>query len=169
MRTPVLVAAIALGAVFPAAAQTLKPGLWEIHNKMNNAQGGDAMAEMHKEMEEERALMKEIGGMRNEMEEMEKGIAQSNEEQMKKIREEAIPQMEAKIGEMKKRQSSVSRRFVIRPEGEINDLGKSIELAKGKVQKAIDDQKQQMEEEIIARIQTILTNSENELPNDEWC
>jgi hypothetical protein len=50
MRTPVLVAAIALGAVFPAAAQTLKPGLWEIYNKMNNAQGGDAMAELHKQM-----------------------------------------------------------------------------------------------------------------------
>ena len=51
MRTPVLVAAIALGAaVLPVAAQTLKPGLWEIHNKMNNSERGDAMAEMHKQM-----------------------------------------------------------------------------------------------------------------------
>jgi len=51
MRTPVLVAAIALGAaVLPVAAQTLKPGLWEIHNKMNNSERGDSMAEMHKQM-----------------------------------------------------------------------------------------------------------------------
>ena len=51
MRIPVLVAAIALGAaVLPVAAQTLKPGLWEIHNKMNNSERGDSMAEMHKQM-----------------------------------------------------------------------------------------------------------------------
>jgi hypothetical protein len=48
--SPLLVAcAFALGAL-PVAAQTMKPGLWEIQNKVNNADMGAAMAEMQKQM-----------------------------------------------------------------------------------------------------------------------
>lgn len=51
MRIPVLLAATALAAAsFAAGAQTLKPGLWEINNKTNNADMGNAMAEMQKQL-----------------------------------------------------------------------------------------------------------------------
>ena len=51
MRTPLLAAAAALCIVaFPAGAQTLKPGLWEIHNKMSGGEMDQAMAEMQKQM-----------------------------------------------------------------------------------------------------------------------
>lgn len=50
MRTRFLLAALALAAALPAAAQTLKPGLWEISNKMNNPQMDQAMAEMQKQL-----------------------------------------------------------------------------------------------------------------------
>ena len=44
-------AATALAAAsFAAGAQTLKPGLWEISNKMNSPQMDQAMAEMQKQM-----------------------------------------------------------------------------------------------------------------------
>lgn len=51
MRIPSLVACGLLAAAcLPVSAQTMKPGLWEIHNKVNNAEMGDAMAEMQKHM-----------------------------------------------------------------------------------------------------------------------
>lgn len=52
MRVPSLAAAAALAlACLPAAAQSLKPGLWEIHNKMSgNAEMDQAMAEMQKQL-----------------------------------------------------------------------------------------------------------------------
>jgi hypothetical protein len=43
-------AAAAVLAVFPAGAQTLKPGLWEIHNKVGNAGMDSATAEMHQRL-----------------------------------------------------------------------------------------------------------------------
>jgi len=49
IRTAFAVAALA-AACLPATAQTLKPGLWEIHNKMNNPELDQAMKEMHKQM-----------------------------------------------------------------------------------------------------------------------
>jgi hypothetical protein len=51
MRTHAFVAAGLLAAAcFPALAQQMKPGLWEIHNKMNNPETDRAMAEMQKQM-----------------------------------------------------------------------------------------------------------------------
>lgn len=51
MRIPSLVVAAALGAAcLPAAAQSMQPGLWEIHNKTNNAEMDQAMAEMQKQL-----------------------------------------------------------------------------------------------------------------------
>ena len=51
MRIPVLLGALALAAAaLPASAQSLKPGLWEINNKMNNPQMDQAMADMQKQM-----------------------------------------------------------------------------------------------------------------------
>jgi hypothetical protein len=51
MRTPLLAAAAALCIVaFPAGAQTLKPGLWEINNKMGGGEMDKAMADLQKEM-----------------------------------------------------------------------------------------------------------------------
>jgi hypothetical protein len=51
MRICVLTAATVLAlAALPAAAQTMKPGLWEINNKASGGQAGDAMAEMQKQM-----------------------------------------------------------------------------------------------------------------------
>ena len=52
MRIQPLLAACAFAAAcLPAAAQTMKPGLWEIHNKMGgNAEMDQAMAEMQKQM-----------------------------------------------------------------------------------------------------------------------
>lgn len=45
-----LAAALLAGAVLPAAAQSLKPGLWEIHNRMDNPEMNQAMAQMQKEL-----------------------------------------------------------------------------------------------------------------------
>ena len=52
MRMTSFVAAAALAAAcLPAAAQSLKPGLWEMHNKMGgNPQMDKAMADMQKQM-----------------------------------------------------------------------------------------------------------------------
>ena len=50
MRRHLLLAALVLSAALPAAAQSLKPGLWEVTNKMNNPQMDQAMAEMQKQM-----------------------------------------------------------------------------------------------------------------------
>jgi hypothetical protein len=53
MRMLPLVAACAAAlAWLPAGAQTLKPGLWEVQSKVNNAQMGEAMAEMQKQMKD---------------------------------------------------------------------------------------------------------------------
>jgi len=50
MRIALLTAATVLALTLPAAAQTMKPGLWEINNKASGGQAGDAMAEMQKEL-----------------------------------------------------------------------------------------------------------------------
>lgn len=50
MRSHLLFGVLALAACLPAAAQSLKPGLWEVSNKMNNPQIDEAMAEMHKQL-----------------------------------------------------------------------------------------------------------------------
>ena len=51
MRVPLALAAVLLSAAcLPAAAQSMKPGLWEIHNKTNNAEIDQAMAEMQKQL-----------------------------------------------------------------------------------------------------------------------
>jgi hypothetical protein len=51
MRIPFFLAAGVLAAAcLPAGAQQLKPGLWEIHNKTNNAEMDQAMAEMQKQI-----------------------------------------------------------------------------------------------------------------------
>ena len=45
------IACLLAAACLPAAAQSLKPGLWEMHNKMGgNAQMDQAMAEMRKQL-----------------------------------------------------------------------------------------------------------------------
>ena len=50
MRQTALACLLA-AACLPATAQSLKPGLWEVHNKMSgNAQMDQAMAEMHKQL-----------------------------------------------------------------------------------------------------------------------
>jgi hypothetical protein len=52
MRTPLLAAAAAAlcFVALPAGAQTLKPGLWEINNKMGGGEMDQAMADLQKEM-----------------------------------------------------------------------------------------------------------------------
>jgi hypothetical protein len=51
MRLSHFVAAAALcAASLPIAAQTMKPGLWEINNKMDDPQMNQAMAEMQKQL-----------------------------------------------------------------------------------------------------------------------
>lgn len=46
-----LAGAVLATACLPLAAQTMKPGLWEIHNKMGGHGGaGDPMAELRKQM-----------------------------------------------------------------------------------------------------------------------
>lgn len=51
MRMQTALATALLAACLPAAAQSLKPGLWEINNKMGgNAQMDQAMAQMQKEL-----------------------------------------------------------------------------------------------------------------------
>ena len=48
---PLLAACVLAAACLPATAQTMKPGLWEIHNKMvGNAEMDQAMAQMQKEL-----------------------------------------------------------------------------------------------------------------------
>jgi hypothetical protein len=49
MRMHLVAAAAVLGFVLPAGAQTMKPGLWEIHNKMSGGQMDQAMADMQKQ------------------------------------------------------------------------------------------------------------------------
>src|SRR6478735_8072302 len=55
-RTPMRIASLMAtcllaAACLPAAAQSMKPGLWEIHNKMaGNAEMDQAMADMQKEL-----------------------------------------------------------------------------------------------------------------------
>lgn len=45
-------AALAAAFIFPASAQTIRPGLWEISNKIQNAKGGNAgaLAEAQKQL-----------------------------------------------------------------------------------------------------------------------
>jgi hypothetical protein len=50
MRIRYLAAAAALCLALPATAQTIKPGLWEINNKMSGGQMDQAMSEMQKAM-----------------------------------------------------------------------------------------------------------------------
>jgi hypothetical protein len=52
MRIPFVLAAVALAAAcLPAGAQSLKPGLWEINNRMKgNAQMDQAMVEMQQQL-----------------------------------------------------------------------------------------------------------------------
>jgi hypothetical protein len=51
MRISSSIAATLLAAAsFAAAAQSMKPGLWEIHNKSDNPQMATGMAEMQKQM-----------------------------------------------------------------------------------------------------------------------
>jgi hypothetical protein len=51
MRIPVLItAALLTAASFAAEAQSMKPGLWEIHNKSDNPQMAGGMAEMQKQL-----------------------------------------------------------------------------------------------------------------------
>jgi hypothetical protein len=50
MRISILLGALAFAAAMPASAQSLKPGLWEINNKMNNPQMDQQMAEMQKQL-----------------------------------------------------------------------------------------------------------------------
>jgi hypothetical protein len=67
MRTSLLAAAAAgFLACLPAGAQTLKPGLWEINNKMSGGQMDQAMADMQKQLAQmspaERKQMEEMMG-----------------------------------------------------------------------------------------------------------
>lgn len=48
--SPFVAVAAAAALSLPVAAQNLKPGLWEINNKMDNPQMNQAMAEMQKQM-----------------------------------------------------------------------------------------------------------------------
>ena len=51
MRTLSLIAgALLAAACLPLSAQTMKPGLWEIHNKTSGGGMDDAMAELQKQM-----------------------------------------------------------------------------------------------------------------------
>lgn len=51
MRIPSLIAAAVLAAAsLPASAQSMKPGLWEIHNKMQGGEMDAAMAQMQQQM-----------------------------------------------------------------------------------------------------------------------
>ena len=48
MHKQLFAAAAALALALPVAAQTMKPGLWEMNNKMSGGQMDQAMAEMQK-------------------------------------------------------------------------------------------------------------------------
>ncbi|HEX7889348.1 MAG TPA: DUF3617 domain-containing protein [Ramlibacter sp.] len=51
MRIPSLIACGVLAAAcLPASAQSMKPGLWEIHNKMQGGEMDAAMAQMQQQM-----------------------------------------------------------------------------------------------------------------------
>lgn len=51
MRIPTLAAgALLAAACLPLSAQTMKPGLWEMHNKMQGGGADDPMAELQKQM-----------------------------------------------------------------------------------------------------------------------
>jgi len=50
MRMHLVAAAAVLAIAVPAGAQTMKPGLWEIHNKTSGGQMDQAMAEMQKQL-----------------------------------------------------------------------------------------------------------------------
>ena len=50
MRMHFVAAAAVLASALPAGAQTMKPGLWEIHNKMSGGQMDQAMADMQKQL-----------------------------------------------------------------------------------------------------------------------
>jgi hypothetical protein len=50
MRPSLFAAAAVLAFALPAGAQSLKPGLWEINNKMSGGQMDQAMVEMQKQM-----------------------------------------------------------------------------------------------------------------------
>lgn len=50
MHKHLFTAAAVLALALPAAAQSMKPGLWEINNKMSGGQMDAAMAEMQKQM-----------------------------------------------------------------------------------------------------------------------
>lgn len=50
MRMHLVAAAAVLAFALPAGAQTMKPGLWEIHNKMSGGQMDQAMADMQKQL-----------------------------------------------------------------------------------------------------------------------
>ena len=51
MRIPSLIAAAVLAAAsLPVSAQSMKPGLWEIHNKMAGGEMDAAMAQMQQQM-----------------------------------------------------------------------------------------------------------------------
>ena len=46
----VIAGGVLAAACLPVAAQSMKPGLWEIHNKMQGGQMDQAMADMHRQM-----------------------------------------------------------------------------------------------------------------------
>lgn len=50
MRKTLITAAAVLAFAAPAFAQTMKPGLWEINNKMSGGQADQAMAELQKQL-----------------------------------------------------------------------------------------------------------------------
>ena len=50
MRMQFVAAAAVFAFALPAGAQTMKPGLWEIHNKMSGGQADQAMADMQKQL-----------------------------------------------------------------------------------------------------------------------
>jgi hypothetical protein len=50
MRKSLFTAAAVLAFALPAGAQTMKPGLWEMNNKMSGGQMDHAMAEMQKQL-----------------------------------------------------------------------------------------------------------------------
>ena len=50
MRMHLITAAAALAVVLPAGAQTMKPGLWEMSNKMSGGQMDQGMADLQKHM-----------------------------------------------------------------------------------------------------------------------
>ncbi|HSV34090.1 MAG TPA: DUF3617 domain-containing protein [Ramlibacter sp.] len=64
MKSHPFLAAVLVAFAGTAGAQTLKPGLWEVHNKMSGGQMDQAMADMQKQMAgmppEQRKMMEEM-------------------------------------------------------------------------------------------------------------